>query len=314
MNIKFWGVRGSLPYSYDTHGWARHSENVLRSFFSQGYRQVEQIEQFLHQQHVTSLGGFGSATTCVEVQSENRSLIIDGGSGIKSISDRLISDSGGGGVYHILITHFHFDHIIGLPFFMPHFRKGCQVNYYSVQSETEQIIRGLFKKPSFPVTFESLSADIRFHTLSAQQPNQINGFTVTPYRTDHPDVCYGYRIEKDGKVYAHAVDNEGERLSRLALGADGGLYEKADLVFFDAQYEEEDMESKRGWGHGTCDRGFEICANFSVKQILFAHHEPSFTIEDTWKQKKKADKSFRDKYPDSELIWDFAYEGLKIKL
>jgi phosphoribosyl 1,2-cyclic phosphodiesterase len=314
MEIKFWGVRGSLPFSYDTLGWARHSENVLRSFFSQGYRQEEHISQFISQQPVTRLGGFGTATTCVEVHDGNSSLIIDGGSGIKSISDQMQFTGSNVNEYHILITHFHFDHIIGLPFFMPHFRKGCVVNYYSVQSETESIIRGLFSKPSFPVTFESLNAEIRFHHLTPHRPRQINGFTVTPYQTDHPDTCYGYRVEKGGKSYAHAVDNEGTRLSRAHLGADGGLYEKADLVFFDAQYEEADMGVKKGWGHGTCDRGFEICSNFGARQILFAHHEPSFSIDDTLKQINRAHQAFSEKYPNSKLMWDFAYEGMKVKL
>lgn len=316
MEIKFWGVRGSIPHSLDTNGWIGHIEKLFQEFFKSGYSRSEDVQTFLRQKHPAYTGGFGTATTCVEVKDNAQSILIDGGSGIKMKSDDLEALQSPPSEYHILITHFHFDHIMGLPFFSPNFKKGCKVHYYSVQSETEEIVRSLFKKPCFPVTFESLSAEIHFHKLKVYEKNQINGFSVTPYKMDHPDECYGFKIEKKSKVYAHAVDNEGLRRTREQLGADSGLFENVDLLYFDAQYSEEDMNYKKGWGHGTCNRGFEICTNFSVKQILFTHHDPAFSIEDSWNQKKKAEEIFGSQFKkiNSQLIWDFAYDGLVVKL
>ena len=74
------------------------------------------------------------------------------------------------------------------------------------------------------------------------------------------------------------------------------------------------MILKKGWGHGTCDRGFEICTNFVLKQILFAHHDPAFSIEDSWKQKNRAAESYEKKFSHLNLTWDFAYEGQVVKL
>ena len=312
MIIKFWGVRGSIPHSLDTKGWVAHFEKLMSEFFKAGFSKPEQINNFISSKHVAEVGGFGTATTCVEVSQGGHSIIIDGGSGIKSKSD--IGDFNNQKEFHILISHFHFDHIMGLPFFTPHFMKGYKINYYAVHADTENVIKNLFKKPTFPVAYDRLAGDISFHRLVPHQKNTVNGFSVTPYEMDHPDLCYGFRVEKNGKVYAHAVDNEATRRTKNELGIDSGLYENADLLYFDAQYDEDDMSQKKGWGHGTCDRGFEICAGFGLKQVLFAHHDPSFSIADSWRQKAKAAETYQKKFHQLNLKWDFAFEGQVVEL
>ncbi len=313
MRIKFWGVRGSLPSSLDPQQWSVHFEELMNQFFDEGYQKKTDVARFLQSKPKQVVGGFGTATTCVEISSSFGNLIIDGGSGLRSLSDSLPSHDSIN-EYHILMTHFHFDHILGLPFFSPHFTKGKKIHYYMVQPEGEKIIRDLFKRPIFPVGFEHLEANIEFHQIEAHQKSSINGFDVTAYLMDHPDPCYGFRVEKNGKVYAHAVDNEAIRTTKAQLGVDGGLFEKAQLMFFDAQYEESDMSIKKGWGHGTCDRGFEVAVHFGVQQILFAHHDPSFSIEDIGLQKKKAEISFKEKFPTLKVKWDFAVESQVVEL
>ncbi len=312
MRIKTWGVRGSIPHSLDTLGWAQHIEKVMNDFFAQGFNSAQDIQKYMQSRPLSEIGGFGVSTTCVEVSTSEKSLIIDGGSGIKAISDSLGSNSPK--EFHILISHFHFDHLIGLPFFLPHFKAGCKINYYSVQPETESIIKSLFQKPLFPVSFGSLNSEVVFHQLQPYKKNSVNGFEVTPYKTDHPDACYGFKIEKNNKVYAHAVDNEAIRLTEASLGVDAGLYQNVNLVYFDSQYDEDNIVEKKGWGHGTSHRGFEICSNFGIKQILFAHHDPAFSIQDTLEQKKKTGQIYKDKYSHLNLKWDMAYDGMVVEL
>lgn len=320
MYIHFWGVRGSLPSTLNTFEWAQHFRSLMQDFFKDGNQSPAQIEQFIQKKTLPAVGGFGTATTCIEVQDHDQSLIIDMGSGIKNLNDHL-EKSGRiktQNEYHVLMSHFHFDHILGMPFFTPHFLKGKTIHYYSVQPETEAIVKQMFQKPTFPVPFESLQAKIHFHTIPAHKKQVINGFDVTAFQLDHPDPCYGFRIEKNNKVYAHAVDHESVRRSEMQLGPDAGLFKNANLLYFDAQYEESEMTQHQGWGHGTCDRGFEVADNFSVQQILFAHHDPSADITKISQHKKNAEIILKEKFAslasNPKFKWDYAYEGQIVEL
>ena len=320
MKIKFWGVRGSIPSSMMTEQWAQHFKNLMVEFFYAGNTAASQIDAFLGTKSLPQIGGYGTGTTCVEVSDSGKSLIIDCGSGLKNLNDSLVQS---GAIktqneYHILMSHFHLDHIMGMPFFTPHFFKGKTIHYYSVQKETESIVRQMFAKPTFPITFESLQANIKFHTIRPYEKITIQDFDVTAYQLDHPDPCYGFRVEKNAKAYAHAIDHEAIRTSMAQLGLDGGLFKNIQLLYFDAQYTESQMTQKQGWGHGTCDRGFQVAANFGVEQILFAHHDPSADLQAIDQQKKDAQVILQEKFPElvkaKSFKWDYAFEGQAVEI
>ena len=198
MTVRFWGVRGSIP----TPG-------------------AERL-------------GFGGNTPCVEVAYGGDRVIIDAGSGIRGLSDSLSANAESSQT--VLFTHFHWDHLIGLPFFVPIFIPGNEINVYSVQPEMEKIFRHIFQKPFFPVPYERLGATINYHQLEPREAKQFEDIQVTPYRLDHPDPCWGYKFEKDGKAVSYCVDTECTRASRTDMGPDLPLYQDVDLMIFDAQY------------------------------------------------------------------------------
>lgn len=314
MKVKFWGVRGSLPSSSSPFEAKERFAFLMREFLDKGYKSSADVDRFLSERKLVDISGYGVATTCVQVQAEGQSIIIDGGSGIKYLSDHLSENKFQNKEFHILITHFHFDHILGLPFFIPHFLSGCTVKYYCVQPECEKVVRDLFQKPIFPVGYEDLKANIQFIKLSPYEKRYINGFEVTPYLLDHPDPCYGFRIEHSGKAYGHAVDTEATRITAEALGQDAGLYKNLDMLYIDAQYLEEDMQHKKGWGHGTFERAFNICGHFGIKQVYMAHYDPSAKLADIQTFKERARLAFESHPAREKTLWDFAYETQEVEI
>lgn len=324
LTIKYWGVRGSLPSAPTPTEWTYHIEGVLRNFFTSGYRDLSQISKYMKTLEEPLVGGYGTATTSVEIRSGKSQILIDGGSGIRNLSEAIMHGTTGRakGPFHIFMTHFHWDHVIGLPFFTPHFIPGSEIHYYAVQSDLEQLIRGVFKKPYFPVPFEALKANIHFHILEPRKAIKIDDFTITPYQLDHPDPCWGYKVEAGGKAYAHCVDTEGTRVTREELGLDLPLYQNIDVMYFDAQYTLPELAEKANWGHSAAQVGLEIARREGIRRVLFAHHDPGARPEHVMELKRQTGEYYQSLMSKAtgsheaskEIIWDFAHEGLEIKL
>jgi phosphoribosyl 1,2-cyclic phosphodiesterase len=324
LKIKYWGVRGSLPSAPLPEHTFQNFEKLMHQFFKSGNKDASQIKFFMEQQSLPRIGGFGTATTCVEIKSPKTQIIIDGGSGIRNLSEEMVKGpcGKGRGEVHIFLTHFHWDHLIGLPFFAPHFIKGNKIHYYAVQPNLDEMIKVIFRKPWFPVPFEALGADIQFHQMEPRKPLQIGDMKITPYQLDHPDPCWGFRVESGGKSYAHCVDTEATRTTRETMGADVGLYQNVDLMYFDAQYTLPELAEKANWGHSAAQIGLEIAQRENVKSILFAHHDPGANAEQIFEiqkgirefcddQIKKAALNHRE-IP--EVKWQYAFEGMVVNL
>lgn len=293
----------------------------MRGFFRAGYNKSEEITEYIHSLSIPQVGGFGTATTCVEVTTEKASLIVDGGSGIRTYSDHILRQ-GNRKEFHIFMTHFHWDHLIGLPFFAPNFIPGFTIHYYAVQPDLEAIIRGKFRKPYFPVPFEALGAKLHFHQLEPRKPFQLGDITVTPYELDHPDPCWGYRIETQGKAYAHCVDTEATRTSRESLGPDLPLYQNIDVMYFDAQYTLPELAEKANWGHGAAQLGLDIAFRENVRYLIFAHHDPGATTQQIFELKKQTREYYEWRIKTAEtnhmhlphVKWRYAFEAMEVDL
>lgn len=322
LSIQFWGVRGSIPSAPNPIVWKSHIGAILTEYIDSFAKTKISVPDFLHQKAVPQLAGYGAATTCVEVVSERSRLIIDGGSGIRSLSEQIMRGNHGTmkGPHHILMTHFHWDHVIGLPFFSPHFVPGAEIHYYAVQNELPDLIRGIFQKPYFPVPYDRLPSKIHFHILEPRVKFAIADMEITPYKLDHPDPCWGYRISSGGKSYAHCVDTEGTRVSAEDLGADLPLYQNVDLMYFDAQYTLPELAEKANWGHSAAQVGLDIAMREKIKYVLFAHHDPGASLDDVNNLKQQTTEYYQ--WLESQqrggarhhVNWDFAYEGMVVEV
>lgn len=281
LHIKFWGVRGNLPTPQSPNILEVQMRETLYDFFKKGFRSKDDIENFLTDRPLWKKGGYGGNSTCMELYTDRHQLIIDAGSGLARLGDQMMSGpcGRGNGEVHLIITHFHWDHIIGLLEFAPLFVQGNKIHVYSVHPETEEVFRATLRKPFFPLPFENIPAEFIFYQLEGRAPVQLGDLVLAPYELDHPDPCWGFRAEYQGKVLSYCVDTESTRASREQLGADLPLYQGVDLMIFDAQYTIKEEASIVDWGHASASIGLDIAIREGIKKIIFTHFDPRSSDE-----------------------------------
>ncbi len=320
MKIKLWGVRGSLPCPDLPQDLNARNLKLLKDFISHG----KDPETFLKSVPKGHHEGFGGNTSCVQVSSKSGTIIIDAGSGIKNLGSQLLAGplGKGQGEAHIFMTHFHWDHLIGLPFFTPIFIPGNKINFYGVQPDLEEAIKSLFRRPFFPVEYSQLASKIVFHKLTPRKKIECEGLSITPYQLDHPDPCWGYRVEENGKAFAYCVDTECTRATPGELGEDLALYQGADVMVFDAQYTLAEVLDKANWGHAVASFGLDIALREKIKKVVFVHHDPYASIErifaaqeqTRWYHQLRIDEARDSSKQLFDVDWEFGQEGMEIDL
>lgn len=324
MKVKIWGARGSLPSPHAPQVLEDRIHGLLADFVSQQQAHNGDIPKFLASLPPYRVGGYGGNTPCAQVTSDQQQLIIDAGSGIRVLGYELLAGpcGKGKGVVHILFTHFHWDHLIGLPFFTPIFIPGNEIHVYAVQPDLPEVFKTLFRKPYFPVPLDGLGAKIHYHRLEPRKPARFGDITVTPYQLDHPDPCWGFRFEHQNRVYAHCVDTECTRVTPKELGPDLPLYQEVDLMVFDAQYTLMETIEKINWGHAAASIGLDLAIRERIKRVLFMHHDPASSDDKIAAAEAEARRYYdsqvrqarRDQKEIFEVDWMFAREGMCVEV
>jgi phosphoribosyl 1,2-cyclic phosphodiesterase len=323
MQVRLWGVRGSLPSPITPEHARWRLEEVLTQFARLRDSNVQvDARTFLDTlpQHLT--GGYGGNTSCAEVIAGKSRLLIDAGSGLRGFSEMIMQTAPTTDEFHLYFTHFHWDHLIGLPFFVPLYVKGKTIHIYAVHDDLEISLKALFTKPNFPVPYEVVKHQIKIHKLEPRKQFKVGDLAVTPFQLDHPDPSWGARVEAGGKSLAWAVDSECTRSSHEELGEDVKLYQNADLMVFDAQYSFSEALEKINWGHSSAPIGIDLALRENVKLALFAHHDPAATDENIFQAEEQTKHYFselikarrRSGLPEPKLQWRFAREGELITL
>jgi phosphoribosyl 1,2-cyclic phosphodiesterase len=217
----------------------------------------------------------GGNTACLEVRAGDTRIILDAGTGLRALGNERMA----AGIRHatILLSHLHWDHVGGLPFFTPIYVPGHRVEIATGPNGVmplEQAMRELFRAPFFPVGFDDLGGTVSTRELRANDRFEIGDITVTMARLNHPDPVYGFRLEHAGQSIVYATDTEhfacvDPALRKLASGA--------DILIYDAQYTPEEYPSKVGWGHSTWQAGVELARAAAVPQLVLFHHDPGRT-------------------------------------
>jgi phosphoribosyl 1,2-cyclic phosphodiesterase len=223
---------------------------------------------------------YGTNTPCLEIRDGERFLLCDAGTGLRDFGEEYTRTYGKNspGDFHILLTHFHWDHIQGFPFFLPAYLKGTRITLYGCHEELKKALTLQQEPPFFPMRLKDLPAEIRFISLVPDERYEIEGFEVMAKEQNHPGLSYGYRFERDGRTVVYSTDAEYQFDTDEEERPFIQFFDRADLLIFDAQYPILDaVTSKEHWGHSHSYQGVELAVKAQVKHLCLFHNDPSTT-------------------------------------
>lgn len=263
IKVKFWGTRGSVPIS--------HPE----------YQQ------------------FGGNTSCVTLEIDTKLIILDAGSGLKNLGDQL-----GQGPWEVFqfFSHFHYDHIIGLPFFKPIWNPSSHIHFISAIPEAHSELEGIFEKfiqpPFMPMNWKHVPCQKTYTTRTELPDLQISpAIQISWAPLNHPGDAYGYRFDAHGKSVCYVTDTEhtGSDLDPHILK----LIQNADLVIYDAFFTNHNFIA--GWGHSTWEQAVRLCQHAGAKNLAIFHHH----FDATDKSLADLEKNVQAVFPHSFVARDF---------
>lgn len=239
FSVRFWGVRGSI---------ACPGPSTVR---------------------------YGGNTSCLEVRCGGRLLIMDAGTGLRALG--VVLASAAPLDLDLFLTHTHFDHVNGLPFFVPMFMKQNTLHLWAghlkPQYTLKYVLGEMMLAPLFPVPLEVFQAKTQYHDFAAGETlTPRPGIVLKTAPLNHPNKATGYRIEYAGKSICYCTDTEHfpDRLDRNVVDLARG----ADILIYDASYTDQEYDKFKGWGHSTWRAGAEVCDAAGVKTYVIFHHDP----------------------------------------
>lgn len=285
MRIRFWGTRGSFPVSASGHVIREKVKQALRLAEGRRFENDAQLERFIDESlDFPTKSGYGGESSCVQIEAGEGYMICDMGTGLRRFVKQVVKEHGSEHpqVYHFFMSHLHWDHIMGFPFFTPAYIPGNTIRIYGGHhvNEMEDAFRRQQSPPFFPVYWDQLGADISFTHLEVDRWYEINSFRVKIMRQAHQGGSFGYRFEKDEKSMIYSTDAEHKQENEKETEAVIDFFRDADFVIFDATYSLADMITiKEDWGHSSNIVGVDLCLRAKVKHYCMFHHEPALNDE-----------------------------------
>lgn len=321
MKAIIWGSCGSLPSPISSSTIRMKLVRALWAARDKTFQSEAEVETYLDELPHSAKGTYKANTSCVQIVTKSKERIFcDAGTGIRDYALSVDPDAVPT-TYHIFISHLHWDHIQGFPFFSPAYKPGNRIVFHGFHEEIENAIRKQMDAPCFPVPFSAMQADIEFDIREEGAEFEIDGVQVEAIRQRHPGDSWGYSFEEDGKRIVYSSDSEHGPEAREEGYRFIDFFKSADILIFDGQYTfEEASNEKQHWGHSDHMTAVELAARAEVKKLVVFHHEPSYSdamIEDIHKDALNYREEYnRERFPDRATPFPYqlelAYDGLTI--
>lgn len=321
MQVRFWGTRGSLPVAPQAADIRDKIADALVAANGRSFPDRAAATAYLTQQcDFAAAHSYGGATSCVEIDvGEGAFIVCDMGSGLREFgldSLRRCATEDHPREWHVFLSHLHWDHIMGFPFFVPGFIPGSKIVIHAGHAEAEHALRRQQEEISFPVPFDFLKADFEFRTLEPGRDYRIGAVTVSVIEQQHSHASYGYRIiGPDGKSAIYATDSEHKIDSMEDEREVASFFADADLAICDTMYSLADsVAMKEDWGHSSNIVVIDLCHRAAVKRLALFHHEPTYSDADIQRMHRESIRYEELTREEAPLEVVCAYDGLSITL
>jgi phosphoribosyl 1,2-cyclic phosphodiesterase len=277
--VRFWGTRGSLPAPLQGSAIRSKIRDALLVARGRTLDTPDAIDAFIDDALPFPVSGtYGGNTSCVEIiAGSDEYVLCDLGSGVREFGNRILRehDRGRKHCFNIFLSHPHWDHIMGFPFFAPAYIPGNRIRIYGCHQFLEEALGTQHSAPWFPIDFRSLAATIEFVTLEPGQVCEVAGLSVTAMEQSHSGDSYAYRFCKGAKSVVYSTDGEHKYDCLDESYPLVQFYRNADLLIFDAMYSLGDTVSvKQHWGHSSNVVAVELSQAAQVKRLALFHHDP----------------------------------------
>ena len=277
MRLKFWGARGSIPTPINPDAIRSKITTVVQRIRPSDLASPAAREFFLSQLPPWLFDYAGGNTACVEVETSPETIFIfDAGSGLREFGLSVFKKIPVPKNIHIFFSHFHWDHIQGLPFFAPIVRQDIQVSFYSPEPDLEKTLKEQMRFPFFPVTLENLDGNRSRFIQLEEQPLKIDGVEISWRGMNHPGGCCSYKISNEKHSVIYATDAELTEADFAKNAENIAYFQDADLIILDSQYTLGEAVEKYNWGHSSFSLAVDFAAEWNIKNLCLFHHEPLY--------------------------------------